>query len=84
VHNKTWSQPQGEDPVWNARHSRNRRIFDDRTGLAAARNLQDWLVQSYPRDLGGGVVEMMKDISMPIELRGRHWGALRIAVPVDA
>ncbi|MBB4199791.1 hypothetical protein CCR94_24070 [Rhodoblastus sphagnicola] len=84
VHNKIWSQPQGDDPVWNARHSRNRRIFDDRAGLAAARNLQDVLVQSYPRDLGGGVVDMMKDISMPVVVRGEHWGALRIAVPVGA
>jgi methyl-accepting chemotaxis protein len=84
VHNKIWSQPQGADPVWNARHARNRRIFDDRAGLAAARNLQNVLVQSYPRDLGGGVVEMMKDVSMPIMVGGRHWGALRVAVPVGA
>ena len=84
VHNKIWSRPQGVDPVSNAQHSRNRRIFDDRAGLAAARNIQDVLVQSYPRDLGGGSIEMMKDISMPIAIRGRHWGALRIAVPVNA
>ncbi|MCW2283286.1 methyl-accepting chemotaxis protein [Rhodoblastus acidophilus] len=84
VHNKKWSQPQGDDPVWNARHARNRRIFDDRAGLAAARNLQEALVQSYPRDLGDGAIEMMKDISMPIAIRGQHWGALRIAIPLDA
>ncbi|MCW2275879.1 methyl-accepting chemotaxis protein [Rhodoblastus acidophilus] len=84
VHNTIWSRPQGDDPVWNARHARNRRIFDDRAGLAAARNLHDVLVQSYPRDLGGGAVEMMKDISMPIAIGGRHWGALRIALPVGA
>jgi methyl-accepting chemotaxis protein len=84
VHNKLWSQPQGDDPAWNAEHARNRRIFDDRTGLAAARNLQGVLTQSYPRELGDGSIEVMKDISMPIVIGGRHWGALRLAVRVDA
>jgi methyl-accepting chemotaxis protein len=81
VHNKKQSQPQGDDPLWNDANSRNRRIFDDRTGLAAARNLKEVLVQTYPRNLGGDIV-LMKDISMPIAIDGRHWGALRIGSPV--
>lgn len=81
VHNRKYSHPQQDDPVWNDANSRNRRIFDDRAGLAAARNLKDVLVQTYPRKIGDRTV-MMKDISMPITLEGRHWGALRLGVTV--
>ncbi|MCU0951514.1 MAG: methyl-accepting chemotaxis protein, partial [Burkholderiaceae bacterium] len=53
THNLKFSKPQGADPVWNAAHCRNRRIFDDRTGLAAARNQRRFLLQTYRRDMGG-------------------------------
>src|SRR5260221_7582521 len=46
THNKKFSQPQGRDPVWNAANCRNRRIFDDRVGLAAGKNPQPLLLQS--------------------------------------
>jgi methyl-accepting chemotaxis protein len=79
THNRKFSQPQGRDPVWNAAHCRNRRIFDDRTGLAAARNQRRFLLQTYRRDMGGGRFALMKDLSAPIFVRGRHWGGLRLA-----
>ena len=83
VHNQRFSHPQGPDPAVNEGRSRNRRIFDDRTGLSAARNNRDFLVQPYLRDMGGGVKVLMKDMSTPIFIRGRHWGALRMGVKVD-
>src|SRR5207237_9378558 len=52
--NLKFSQPQGADAVWNAAHARNRRIFNDRTGLAAGRNERRFLLQTYRRDMGGG------------------------------
>lgn len=80
VHKKVFSQPQRPgDPVWNAANSRNRRIFDDRAGLAAARNTKTYLIQSYPRDMGNGVTVMMREIDVPIRVQGVHWGALRTA-----
>ncbi|MBY0431314.1 MAG: hypothetical protein K2Q10_08960, partial [Rhodospirillales bacterium] len=78
VHNAVFSKPQGSDPTWNNANCRNRRLFNDRTGLAAGRNVREHLVQTYPRDMGGGRVVMMKDVSSPIMVRGRHWGGLRI------
>ncbi|MBB4199386.1 methyl-accepting chemotaxis protein [Rhodoblastus sphagnicola] len=78
VHNKKYSAPQGGDPVWNNANCRNRRIFDDMTGLLAGRNTSAYLSQTYPRDLGGGRVELIKDISAPIFVRGKHWGGLRM------
>ena len=79
THNAKFSQPQGADPVWNAAHARNRRIFNDRTGLAAGRNERRFLLQTYRRDMGGGQRVLMKDLSAPITVQGRHWGALRLA-----
>ncbi len=78
THNLKFSRPQGTDPVWNAANCRNRRIFNDRTGLAAGRNTRRFLLQSYRRDMGGGRYVLMKDLSVPIFVRGRHWGGLRM------
>lgn len=79
THNRKFSKPQGKDPVWNAANCRNRRIFNDRTGLAAGRNTRRFLLQTYRRDMGGGRYVLMKDLSAPIFVRGRHWGGLRLA-----
>lgn len=78
THNSIYSKPQGPDPVWNAANCRNRRFFKDRTGAAAARNMRGHLVQTYLRDMGGGNFVMMKDMSVPLFVRDRHWGALRV------
>ncbi len=82
THNLVYSKPQGPDPVWNAANCRNRRIFDDRTGLAAGRNQRPFLLQTYRRDMGGGAFVMMKDVSAPIVVNGRHWGGFRIGFKV--
>lgn len=80
THNLAYSKPQGSDPSWNAANSRNRRIFNDRTGLRAGRNTQPFLLQTYRRDMGGGQHALMKDISAPIVIRGRHWGGFRMGL----
>ncbi len=65
----------GYAPTHNSRSSgRAKRLFNDRTGLAAARNKEPVLVQKYERDTGTG----MYDLSVPVIFRGRHWGAIRI------
>ncbi|WP_240763577.1 methyl-accepting chemotaxis protein [Paraburkholderia silviterrae] len=78
THNRKFSHPQGSDPVWNAANCRNRRIFNDRTGLAAGSHTKPFLLQTYRRDMGGGQFAMMKDASAPIVVNGRHWGGLRM------
>ncbi len=82
THNAKFSKPQGDDPLWNAANCRNRRIFDDKVGLRAGRNEAPFLMQSYRRDMGGGTFAIMKDLSVPIFIRGRHWGGLRLAYKV--
>jgi methyl-accepting chemotaxis protein len=78
THNRKFSQPQGSDPAWNTANCRNRRIFNDRVGLAAGRNTKPFLVQTYRRDMGGGKYALMKDVSAPITVQGRHWGGFRL------
>ena len=83
THNKEFSQPPGPDPVWNNAHCRNRRLFNDRTGLRAGRNTLPFLLQTYRRDMGGGKYVMMKDVSAPVNVAGRHWGGVRIGYRVS-
>jgi methyl-accepting chemotaxis protein len=83
VHNKVYSQPQRPgDVTWNTAHCRNRRIFDDRAGLSAARNVRPYLIQNYPRDMGGGVTIVMREIDVPIRVFGKHWGGFRTAYKI--
>jgi methyl-accepting chemotaxis protein len=80
VHNAIYSRPQRRgDIAWNTKHSRNRRIFDDRAGLAAGRNTRPYLIQTYPRDMGDGATIMMQEIDAPIRVHGKHWGGFRTA-----
>lgn len=79
THNLKYCHPQKpDDPVWNAANCRNHRIFDDRTGLAAGQNTDPFLVQSYLRDMGGGNYVLMKDLSVPVYINGKHWGGVRV------
>ena len=83
THNRKFSAPQRpDDPVWNLANCRNRRIFADRVGLAAGRHTLPFLLQAYRRDMGGGQFALMKDVSAPIIVDGRHWGGLRLAYRV--
>lgn len=80
THNRQYCHPQRRgDLTWNTAHSRWRRIFNDRTGLASARNPRPFLLQTYRRDMGGGNFVLLKEASAPIMVQGRHWGGLRLA-----
>ena len=80
THNKRYCQPQRSgDTVWNTANSRYRRVFNDRTGLASARNTRPFLLQTYRRDMGGGKFVLLKEAAAPITVNGKHWGGLRLA-----
>ncbi len=78
THNPNYRLPQGADPVWNNANCRNRRLFNDRAVRKVAGNTKPFLLQTYRRDMGGGNFVLMKDLSAPITIRGRHWGAFRM------
>jgi hypothetical protein len=74
AHNSIYDKPLTGDYKTDLAGNRSMRIFNDPTGLAAAKNTDPILFQIYPRDLG----KIMYDISMPIIINQKHWGALRI------
>jgi methyl-accepting chemotaxis protein len=79
THNSRYNQPltgdRDHDKMWN----RSKRKFNDPVGLAAARNNREVLVQVYERDTG----EKMWDISVPVHVQGKHWGAFRVGYCID-
>src|ERR1700722_12108121 len=78
THNPNYRLPQGPDPVWNSANCRNKRLFNDRAVKKVAANTKPFLLQTYRRDMGGGNFVLMKDLSSPIHVRGRRWGAFRM------
>src|SRR5581483_11413713 len=78
THNPNYRLPQGKDPVWNNANCRNRRLFSDRAVRKVGANTKPFLLQTYRRDMGGGKFVLMNDLSSPIFVRGRHWGAFRM------
>jgi methyl-accepting chemotaxis protein len=79
THNRKYCHRQRGDLAWDTANSRYRRIFNDRTGLASARNTRAFLLQTYRRDMGGGRFVVMKEAVAPITVNERHWGGLRLA-----
>jgi methyl-accepting chemotaxis protein len=79
THNKLYCHPQRGDVAWDTANSRYRRIFNDRTGLASARNQRPFLLQTYRRDMGGGKFVLLKEAAAPITVNGKHWGGVRLA-----
>ncbi|MDT8440917.1 MAG: methyl-accepting chemotaxis protein [Desulfuromonadales bacterium] len=83
THNSKYCQPLTGDQRHDTVHNRTKRLFNDPVGLAAARydgsDGRGYLQQMYNRDTG----EKMWDISAPVFVKGRHWGAFRIGYLMD-
>jgi len=74
THNRAFSQPPVGNPEIDRVKSRSKRLFNDRTGGRCGSHQRRLLLQTYSRDTG----ELMHDLSVPIMVRGRHWGGLRL------
>ena len=73
-HNRRYSQPLTGDVRIDKNSNRTKRIFSDKTGAQCATSKEPFLLQTYLRDTG----EVMNDMSTPIIIQGKHWGAVRI------
>jgi methyl-accepting chemotaxis protein len=73
THNSKFSKPLTGNHAVDLVNSRDKRMFTDVTGTRGAQNTNRLLLQTYKRDTG----EILNDLSMPIHVQGRHWGALR-------
>ncbi|KFE55204.1 chemotaxis protein [Pseudomonas syringae] len=74
THNTAFSNPPTGDMSVDMVRSRSKRKFDDRTGIRCGSHQKAVLLQTYTRDTG----ELMHDLSVPIMVKGRHWGGLRL------
>ena len=74
THNTKFTQPLTGDYKMDLVGNRTKRIYDHVVGIKAAQNQTGLLTQPYERDTG----ETMLDISAPVFVKGRHWGAFRI------
>ncbi|WP_090208255.1 methyl-accepting chemotaxis protein [Ectothiorhodospira magna] len=79
THNRRYSQPLTGDYQHDLIHNRTKRIFKDRTGSRCGSHQKPYLLQTYKRDTG----EVMHDLSVPIYVKGRHWGGFRIGYRSD-
>ena len=74
THNRDFAHEPTGDPKKDLVRSRSKRLFNDRTGARCGSHTQTMLLQTYRRDTG----EIMHDMSVPIYVRGRHWGGFRV------
>jgi methyl-accepting chemotaxis protein len=79
AHNAVFSNAASGDPAVDLVKCRHKRIFNDPVGIKLARNQKSSLFQTYVRDTG----EILNDLSMPITINGRHWGAIRVGFKTE-
>jgi len=75
THNARFSQTLTGNRAVDLVNNRTKRMFNDRTGIMAARNVEPFILQKYRRDTG----EILKDLAVPVFVKGKHWGAVRFA-----
>jgi methyl-accepting chemotaxis protein len=73
------SQPQSRDPEWNAEHCRNRRNFIDDITRRAIASDKEAMLATYGMDLGQGRYLAVKNVFVPLYVRGRRWGNFELA-----
>lgn len=76
------SKPQGPDPVWNEANCRNRRILMDETTRKAVLSEKPAMLATYRMDLGDTTIAV-KNVFVPLFIRGRRWGNYEIAYRDD-
>ena len=68
THNSKYSKPLTGNSETDAIWSRDKRIYNDEKGIRAARNVQQFLIQSYTTAAG----EIVNDLALPIFVNGNH------------
>jgi methyl-accepting chemotaxis protein len=73
THHRSVSKPLTGDAKVDLLYSRDKRIYNSKDSeLRRVKHTNRFLLQTYMRDTG----EIVNDLSMPIFIDGKHWGAL--------
>lgn len=74
AHNSRFAQPLTGDIAQDYDHNRTKRMLGDAPSLTAARSEARYLIQRVRLDNG----DTISDLSVPVVVRGKHWGCARI------
>ncbi len=74
AHNTRYSQPASGNPSQDYANNRTKRMLGDTASLIAARSDAKYLILRTKLETG----EVAYDLSVPITVRGKHWGCARI------
>jgi methyl-accepting chemotaxis protein len=73
------SQPQSDDPEWNAAYCRNRRNFIDDVTRRAIASEKEAMLATYSMEFSQGKHLAVKNVFVPLWIRGRRWGNFELA-----
>ena len=74
VHNNRFAQPLTGNSEQDFINNRTKRMLGDNASLAAARSETRFLIQRVKLETG----DVISDLSVPVIVRGKHWGCARI------
>jgi len=74
AHNSRFAQPLTGNQAQDYTNNRSKRMLGDTASLVAARSEAHYLLQRTRTETG----EVIYDLSVPVTLRGKHWGCVRI------
>lgn len=77
-HNLQFSKPLTGNRDIDLANNRTKRKFDDRAGIKATKNSEQYLLQTNMRDTG----EIVNDIASPFMFQNRRWGTVRVGYKV--
>ncbi|WP_022850111.1 methyl-accepting chemotaxis protein [Limisalsivibrio acetivorans] len=81
IHHSEVSREMTGDPEQDLKYSRHMRIYtNNETERRRSRNTDPLLLQTYLRDTG----EVLNDLSIPIYIDGKHWGAVIVGFDPEA
>jgi hypothetical protein len=77
AHNTRFTQPPSGNAEADYLNNRTKRLLGDTASLTAARSKAPYLIQRATLETG----EPIYDLSVPVTVRGKHWGCARIGYP---
>lgn len=80
THNTRFQKPLTGDKKKDREGNLTKRMFNDKVGLAAARNMTEGFFQEYKNETDG---KTLWDVASPIFVNGKHWGNLRIGFVLE-
>lgn len=82
THTTRYSRPPTGDPVHDAANCRNRCIFDSETDREAKVSTKPFHIAVYRREREDGGFDVVRNVYVPLIIRGRRWGDFEIAYRV--